>query len=181
MALAILTFIALLIISTSSAIVKSLSDFSTKAATTPTTFDTRTASNQSLGVQYSCNGDRFGRNLSPKSCLQAWSFIPVRITMELSFGERDDGCPYDVGLPKRYLSCKALTAPNQFLAYSDSRQLTGAVLSNLYSGHQQGKKIGKRSPLLADCLALQNSVRRHVHRWTIFDLDLKCAATLSPP
>ena len=65
-------------------------------------------SNLTLGAsKFRCDGATFGRNLVPRSCLQAWSFIPVRITRQLSFGDRSDvGKTYDVGLPKRYLSCE---------------------------------------------------------------------------
>ncbi|KAG7007407.1 NADPH:adrenodoxin oxidoreductase [Physcia stellaris] len=54
--------------------------------------------------QYRCDGPRFGYNLYPGSCLQAWGFIPLTVGTQLYFGERGDGGIYDVGLPKRYLS-----------------------------------------------------------------------------
>lgn len=62
---------------------------------------------------YTCNGTILGFDLNPSSCLQAWTLIPP-IERELSFGPRNIIPPVppgyiprpDVGLPKRYLSCK---------------------------------------------------------------------------
>ena len=62
---------------------------------------------------YTCNGTILGFDLSSSSCLQAWTLIPP-IERELSFGPRNIMPPIpqgyipqpDVGLPKRYLSCK---------------------------------------------------------------------------
>lgn len=53
-----------------------------------------------------CDERRFGRDLNPRSCLDAWTHIPA-IERELSFGPRrrtDRDPTYDVYLPKRYLS-----------------------------------------------------------------------------
>lgn len=63
--------------------------------------------NVSANTGYRCDASRFGRDLSPSSCLSAWSFIPA-VTTELSFGPRESNeQQYDVGLPRRYLSCKS--------------------------------------------------------------------------
>lgn len=54
--------------------------------------------------RYRCNGARLGTNLNPSSCLQAWTLIPP-LERTLSFGPRGKPTIYDVGLPRRYLSC----------------------------------------------------------------------------
>lgn len=50
-----------------------------------------------------CDG-RLGTGMSPPSCLEAWTFLPPIETI-VSFGPRNAENAYDVGLPKRYLSC----------------------------------------------------------------------------
>lgn len=62
---------------------------------------------------YTCSGTTLGFDLNPSSCLQARTLIS-RIERELSFGPRNIEPPIppgyiarpDVGLPKRYLSCR---------------------------------------------------------------------------
>lgn len=60
------------------------------------------------GWRYWCGGARYGTDLNGPSCLEAWSWIPP-VERTLSFGPRnpDPGgmTTFDVGLPKRYLSC----------------------------------------------------------------------------
>lgn len=50
-----------------------------------------------------CDG-RLGTGMSPTSCLEAWTLVPP-IEKIVSFGPRNPENTYDVGLPKRYLSC----------------------------------------------------------------------------
>ena len=48
--------------------------------------------------------DKLGTNLNPSSCLDAWTLLPS-IESKVSFGPRGASNTYDVGLPRRYLSC----------------------------------------------------------------------------
>ena len=55
------------------------------------------------GWQVRCS-DKLGTGMNPSSCLDAWKFLPA-IDREVSFGPRSAATTYDVGLPRRYLSC----------------------------------------------------------------------------
>ena len=55
------------------------------------------------GWQYICS-ERLGTGMNPSSCLDAWTLIPP-IERPISFGPRTATNTYDVGLPRRYLSC----------------------------------------------------------------------------
>lgn len=52
---------------------------------------------------YKCSG-RLGVNMNPSSCLDAWTLLPA-IEHKVSFGPRSASKTYDVGLPRRFLSC----------------------------------------------------------------------------
>ena len=47
---------------------------------------------------------RLGTGISAQSCLDAWTLLPP-IERIMNFGPRSAASNYDVGLPKRYLSC----------------------------------------------------------------------------
>ena len=55
------------------------------------------------GWKFGCD-KTLGIGLNSGSCLEAWRFIPF-VEREITFGPRDTAGTYDVGLPKRYLSC----------------------------------------------------------------------------
>ena len=55
-----------------------------------------------------CYGSRFGIDLSKQSCVDALGSLPVDITLR-TFGQRDKG-PFDILLPRRYLSADGLCA-----------------------------------------------------------------------
>ena len=55
-----------------------------------------------------CYGSRFGIDLSKQSCVDALGSLPVDITLR-TFGQRDKG-PFDILLPRRYLSSDGLCA-----------------------------------------------------------------------
>ena len=63
--------------------------------------------------RYKCS-DRLGANMNPSSCLDAWTLLPA-IESKISFGPRSASNTYDVGLPKRYLSCTLPRIPNFLL------------------------------------------------------------------
>ena len=111
MLLQVLLFVAFVVAARPSSVALHSSEDSTENKTTNISQTNQATRNSSLStqVQYRCDGPRFGYNLNPRSCLQAWSFIPWSMTAELTFGERDEAGTYDVGLPKRYLSCKCRT------------------------------------------------------------------------
>ena len=70
-----------------------------------------TNTNNSNAV-YRCNGPRFGYNLDWRSCTEALSQIDASSTMEETYGPRFKG-PFDVKLPKRYISCSFLSPSSQ--------------------------------------------------------------------
>lgn len=55
------------------------------------------------GWEIRCS-DKLGTGMNPSSCLDAWKFLPA-IDRKVSFGPRSAANTYDVGLPRRYLSC----------------------------------------------------------------------------
>ena len=61
---------------------------------------------------YKCS-DKLGENMNPSSCLDAWTLLPA-IERKVSFGSRSASKTYDVGLPRRFLSC-TLTGVLTFL------------------------------------------------------------------
>ena len=67
-----------------------------------------------------CNGDKYGRDLNLKSCLEAFDYIPSAMTRELSFGQRDEGGNYDIELPRRYLSCECMNKQRSILTPAES-------------------------------------------------------------
>ena len=48
--------------------------------------------------------EKLGTGMNPSSCLDAWTLLPP-IDRKVSFGPRGAASTYDVGLPRRYLSC----------------------------------------------------------------------------
>ena len=58
--------------------------------------------------------DRLGVNVNPSSCLDAWTLLPA-IESKLSFGPRSPSNTYDVGLPRRFLSCTLSGIPTSLL------------------------------------------------------------------
>lgn len=67
------------------------------------------------GWGIACTG-RYGIGMNPSSCLEAWSLLPP-IERTLSFGPRNAANTYDVGLPKRYLSCMLQYPPMPLVPY----------------------------------------------------------------
>ena len=63
--------------------------------------------------KYKCS-DRLGANMNPSSCLDAWALLPA-IENKISFGPRSTSKSYDVGLPKRFLSCALPVIPTFLL------------------------------------------------------------------
>lgn len=57
----------------------------------------------SLGYVYTCSGAEYGHNLDSASCMDALHQIDASSTVEQTYGMRFTG-PYDVKLPKRYIS-----------------------------------------------------------------------------
>ena len=55
------------------------------------------------GWEVRCS-EKLGSGMNPSSCLDAWKFVPP-IDRKVSFGPRSAANTYDVGLPRRYLSC----------------------------------------------------------------------------
>lgn len=69
------------------------------------------------GWKYQCN-QLLGTNMNPSSCLDAWTFLPP-IERKVTFGPRSSGNIYDVGLPRRYLSCTFIGMPKSLLLSCD--------------------------------------------------------------
>lgn len=69
------------------------------------------------GWDYKCS-QSLGTSMNPSSCLDAWAFLPP-IEREVTFGLRSSGNIYDVGLPKRYLSCTFRTLPKSLMLSCD--------------------------------------------------------------
>ena len=65
------------------------------------------------GWNYKCI-QKLGTGMNPSSCLDAWTFLPP-IEREVSFGPRSAATRYDVGLPRRYLSCTLKGLPRPLL------------------------------------------------------------------
>ena len=59
---------------------------------------------------YQCSGEQYGHNLDSTSCNDALSQIDISSTIPQTWGQRLTG-PFDVKLPKRYISCSFLPAP----------------------------------------------------------------------
>lgn len=57
----------------------------------------------SLGYGFTCSGAEYGRNLDSASCMDALHQIDASSAVEQTYGMRFTG-PYDVKLPKRYIS-----------------------------------------------------------------------------
>ena len=58
--------------------------------------------------------DRLGTNMNPSSCLEAWTLLPA-LQNTVSFGPRSASKTYDVGLPRRFLSCTLSGIPTFLL------------------------------------------------------------------
>lgn len=57
----------------------------------------------SLSYVFKCSGSDYGHNLDSASCMDALRQINATSTVEQTYGMRFTG-PYDVKLPKRYIS-----------------------------------------------------------------------------
>ncbi len=64
------------------------------------------------GWRVVCNG-KLGTGLKLSSCLEAQTLFPT-VERTVSFGPRNAANTYDVGLPKRYLSCTLRRSPMSF-------------------------------------------------------------------
>ncbi|KAL9133091.1 MAG: hypothetical protein Q9175_005730 [Cornicularia normoerica] len=56
---------------------------------------------------HQCDGTAYGSNLNSASCTEALNEINASLTMEQTYGQRYTG-PFDVKLPKRYISSDGL-------------------------------------------------------------------------
>ena len=66
--------------------------------------DPSTANVTEIPYDLHCDGRKYGTDLNIASCTEALDQIDASSTVDQTYGPRFRG-PYDVKLPKRYISC----------------------------------------------------------------------------
>ena len=61
------------------------------------------------GLKIRCDSTKYGKNLKVQSCRNVFRYLN-KVDTQFTFAMRDSGVPFDVPLPLRTLSSKALTA-----------------------------------------------------------------------